>query len=286
MGRPANPNPPHGSQARYKGTKNRPPCRCRRCVKGWTQAGQRRHLLRLAGKPASLTPDEIARVVAHIRVCQDAGMSQNVIARKADIAQSTISRLLNRPQAGCLRAQGERILAVRVGDFDDRSDRPSTGTVRRVRSLYLAGHGPLSISAVTSLSEAMVTELAGGRYPCVSARTEAAVRRAVTVLAGRAGTCRAARRRAEREGWAPLGAWDAIDDPNCTPDTVEGEPSFLERAAIRREEIIHLAWCGHEPEQILDRLNGEVSISTVRQIVQEWRTGQKRVRTNPERTAA
>jgi transposase len=51
-----------------------------------------------------------------------------------------------------------------------------------------------------------------------------------------------------------------------------------ERAALRREEIIHFAWHGDTPEQILARLNGEVSIATVRQIVQEWRTGVKRDR--------
>lgn len=278
MTRPANPNPPHGSQARYKGNKKRPPCRCRNCIDGWTRAGQKRALLRLAGKPASLTREEVAAVITHIRECQNAGMSQNIIARKAGISQSTISRLLNRPDAGCLRTQGQRILAVKPGDFDEYGDRPATGTVRRVRGLYLAGHGPATIAASASLSEAMVTDLSGNKYPVVSARTETAIRHAVAELAGRPGRSIGARRRAEREGWAPLGAWDDINDPNCTPDAAGEELNFHERAALRREEIIHLAWCGHEPEQILARLNGEVSISTVRAIYREWATGQKRDR--------
>jgi hypothetical protein len=278
--------PPHGSEARYKGTKRRPPCRCRRCVVGWTQAGQRRHLLRLAGKPASLTSEEVAAVIAHIRDCLNAGMSQNVIARKAGIAQSTISRLLAPVASGCLRSQGERILAVTPGDFDEYGDRPAIGTVRRIRGLYLAGHGPGSIAPHAGLCETMVTELAGGKYLSVSARTETAVRRTVAALAGMPGRSLAARRRAKREGWTPLGAWDAIDDPSCIPDTDAEEPSFLERAELRREEIIHFAWHGDTPDQILARLDGEVSISTVRQIVQDWRTGQKRNRAKTERTAA
>ncbi|MFF4489478.1 hypothetical protein ACFY0F_23765 [Streptomyces sp. NPDC001544] len=275
----AKPLPPHGSQARYKGSSTRPPCRCRRCITGWTQAGQRRHLLRLAGKPASLTRDEVTAVVAHINTCLDSGMSQSLIGRRADVAQSTISRLLTRPNAGCLRAQGERILAVHPGDFDEVSDRPSLGTVRRIRGLYYAGHGPQAIVVYASVTLTIITEIAGAEYEWVTPGTESAIKRACTALTGIEGTSRRARARALREGWAPLAAWDddTIDDPAATPEFGD-VLNFHERAALRREEIIHLAWCGHQPEQIVDRLNGEVAISTVRQIVQEWRTGQKRDR--------
>lgn len=212
------PLPPHGSQARYKGTKQRPPCRCRHCIRGWTQAGQKRHLLRLAGKPASLTRDEVAAVLDHIRACMAAGMSQSLIARKAGVAQSTVSRLLSRDDAGCLRQQGERILTVRPGDFDDRSDRPSIGTMRRIRGLYYVGHGPLAIREHAPITLTLITEIAGGQYSSVSPSTEAAVRHACNVLANIPGTSRQARARALREGWAPLGAWDDIDDPAAVPD--------------------------------------------------------------------
>ncbi|MGW1160417.1 hypothetical protein ACWD48_19795 [Streptomyces sp. NPDC002519] len=210
--------PAHGSQARYKGSTTRPPCRCRRCVRGWTQAGQKRHLKRLAGKPASLTREEVAAVVTHIRVCTNAGMSQCLIARRAGVAQSTISRLLSRDDAGCLRQQGERILAVRPGDFDDRSDRPVIGTMRRIRGLYYAGHGPLAIREHAPITLTLITEIAGEQYSSVSAATEAAVRHACAVLAATPGTSRQARTRAIRESWAPLGAWDDIDDPAAVPD--------------------------------------------------------------------
>ncbi|WP_307169156.1 hypothetical protein [Streptomyces sp. B3I7] len=145
-------------------------------------------------------------------------MSQQLIAREANVAASTISRLLSRPDRGCLRAQGQRILAVTPGRFDDYADRPSTGTVRRIHGLYFAAHGPVQIADASNLSPSMITQLAGGRYQSVAARTEKAIRQAVTELATRTGTCPRARLRAQREQWAPLGAWDDIDDPQAVPD--------------------------------------------------------------------
>ena len=86
---------------------------------------------------------------------------------------------------------------------------------------------------------------------------------------------------AHAKGWRDPQWWEdygRIDDPTFDPNEVPDEPGFLERATLRREEIIHFAWHGDTPEQILNRLNGEVSISTVRQIVQDWRTSTKRDR--------
>lgn len=244
------PLPPHGTEARYKGSSTRPPCRCHTCIKGWTKAGQRRHLLRLAGRPASLTREEVAAVIAHVHTCRNAGMSQCLIARRAHVAQSTISRLLSRDNAGCLRAQGERILAVRPGDFDDISDRPALGTIRRIRGLYYAGHGPQSICQHATISLTLVTELAGADYDVVAPTTEATIRLACAALAGIPGTSRAARRRAQREQWAPLGAWDDIDDPaavpdwtgNCGTDAGWWLHSVNEIPACDRCEAAHTRW--------------------------------------------
>jgi hypothetical protein len=107
-------------------------------------------------------------------------------------------------------------------------------------------------------------------------------------LAGHPGTSVRSLRRARLEGWAPPAAWDdeTIDDPNGAPDFGDSVLNFHERAALRREEIIHLAWHGDTPEQIFNRLNEEVSISTVRAVIHEWRTGQKRKRPEPKQVAA
>ena len=211
-----------------------------------------------------------------------------MIAVQAGIDQSTVSRLLRRSDPQCQRSHGERILAVRPGDFSAGGMRPAIGTIRRIRGLYVAAHGPRKIGDLMGIAETRVIDTARGHFVQVTLKTEMGVREAVATLQHQLGTDVRALSRARREGWHPLGAWDDIDDPNCQPDGPTVVLNFHERAALRREEIIHFAWHGDTPEQILARLNGEVSISTVRQIVQDWRTGQKRDRriSKPESAVA
>jgi predicted DNA-binding protein (UPF0251 family) len=159
-----------------------------------------------------------APVLAHLRDCLAAGMTQGLIARQAGVNQSTISRLLRRPDAQCQRSQAERILAVRVGDFSADGYRPSIGTMRRVRGLYAAGHGPRKVGAIMDTAETRLIDIARGAYGHVTLKTDMAVREAVAVLRDQLGTDSAARARALREGWPPLGAWDDIDDPNAEPE--------------------------------------------------------------------
>lgn len=271
------PIPPHGSQGRYKGTASgsRPPCRCRACVTAASRAGQIRTLARLAGRPRRI---DAAPVVAHLQVCLDSGMSQCLIARQADVDQSTISRLLRRPNPQCMREQGERLLAVRPGDFSAAGLRPAIGTIRRIRGLYAVGHGPRKVGDLMGVAENRIIDTARGIFTQVTLKTAVGVQEAVATLQYQVGTDERARSRALREGWHPLGAWDNIDDPNCQPDVPTAVLNVRQRAELRREEIIHFAWHGDTPEQIRARLNNEVSISTVRQIVNEWRTNTKRQR--------
>ncbi|MER5694883.1 hypothetical protein ACWDBO_31235 [Streptomyces mirabilis] len=211
------PTPPHGTQGRYKGTASgsRPPCRCPKCVACASRAGQERTLDRLAGRPRRM---DAAPVLEHLHKCLAAGMTQGLIARQAGVNQSTISRLLRRPNAQCQRSQGERILAVRVGDFSADGYRPSIGTMRRVRGLYAAGHGPRKVAAIMETAETRLIDIARGIYGHVTLKTDMAVREAVAVLRDQLGTDSVARDRAFREGWPPLGAWDDIDDPNAVPE--------------------------------------------------------------------
>ncbi|MEV0220825.1 hypothetical protein [Streptomyces sp. NPDC050704] len=211
------PIPPHGSQGRYKGTLSgsRPPCRCPKCVAGASRAGQERTLDRLAGRPRRI---DAAPIIAHLHKCIATGMSQCLIARHADIDQSTISRLLQRPNPKCQRTQGERILAVRPGDFSTQGMRPSIGTVRRIRGLYAAGHGPRKVGQMMGIAETRLIDMARGICEHVTLKTDLAVREAVASLHAQPGTDVQARARALREGWPPLGAWDDIDDPNAVPE--------------------------------------------------------------------
>lgn len=271
------PIPPHGTEARYKGTRyGRTPCRCKLCTRANRLGGIRRERARNAGEELLIGRDVI---LPHLEELRASGMSQALIARHARVSQTTISYLFNGKIQSCQRDKALGLLAVQPGQFDDLAERPALGACRRTRALYAIGHGRESIAATSGLSVCTIGQIANSRYTLIDGRIDAAIRLAYRLLASTPGPSGKAAGRAASQGWAPPAAWDddAIDDPNASPDFGR-ELNFHERAELRREEIIHFAWHGDTPEQITNRLNGEMSISTVRQIVQDWRTGQKRQR--------
>ena len=211
--------PPHGSEARYKGTRtgSRPPCRCEKCVRGNRLAGIRRERVRLAGQ-SNLTPLPV--LVAHITVLTDSGMSQCAIGRAANVSQSTISNILNGKLNSCLRSKGERILAVRPGIQDNISERPALGSARRLQALYAIGHGAIAISSRFDINHATVSQIVNGRYKLINGSIAARVRNIYDQLSSTPGTSKHARTRAATGGWAPPAAWDetTIDDPAANPE--------------------------------------------------------------------
>lgn len=210
------PIPPHGSEARYKGTRfGRPPCRCEPCTRANRLGGTRRTRARNAGEDLLIGRDVL---LPHVQELQASGMSQALIARHANVSQTTISYLLNGKIQSCMRAKALAILAVRPGQFDDLSERPAIGASRRTRALYAIGHGRDSISATCGLSVCTIGQIANSRYTLIDGRVDAAVRLAYRLLADSQGPSLKARRRAESQGWAPPGAWDDIDDPAAMPD--------------------------------------------------------------------
>jgi hypothetical protein len=276
--------PAHGTDARYKGnrTGTRPPCRCKLCQRGHRRADLERELRRQRGE-RSLVP--VAEVLPHILMLRATGMSQTMIAREAGVAQSAISYVTTGRNKTCQADVARRILTVRPHRFDGNAERPAIGSIRRVRALYSLGHGRADISTRSGLSIASISLLAEARWNVIDNKAATALAETYRQLVHQRGTNWKNERRAAREGWAPPGAWDDIDNPDCEPDAPAVQLNFHERAQLRREEIIHFAWHGDTPEQILTRLDHEVSISTVRQIVQEWRSGEKRVRPQQEKTA-
>ncbi|MFJ8583673.1 hypothetical protein ACIRD2_03295 [Streptomyces sp. NPDC093595] len=163
----------------------------------------------------------------------------------------------------------------------------SCGTRRRLQALACLGWPMKALGPYIGVSPATVNRLT--LQARVSRATAKAVERCYEQLRSQKpeshgitpSTARKARNRAEREGWLDPDWWEdygRIDDPTFDPGNADRALNFHERARLRREEIIHLAWVGHAPEQIVDRMGGEISISTARQVVQEWRTGRKRDR--------
>ena len=237
----------------------------------------------------------------HVLAIKATGMGLAGIAKHTGVSRGSLDHLLygsgDFPPAAVIRTENaEALLAYwpSLDDYENHNTIDGAGTRRRMQALAAAGWSSHAVHRHTGGAHKQTFERL---YTCdkVTARLARAVRDFYNEYASKKSeeygipAWLAARTRAyaAKRDWAPAIAWDddTIDDPAAEPSYGQ-TLNFHERAQLRREEIEHLAWCGHEPEQILARLNNEVSISTVRQIVQEWRTGVKRVRTSPERTAA
>jgi hypothetical protein len=215
-------------------------------------------------------------VAAHLQACIDAGWTRREIAAATHVSERGIRYILN-GQRTVQHHNAKRLFAVRP----EHSPRvPPIGTIRRIRALSRAGYTVEWTGQQVGCSHRHIYEILNGSVELVDRGLAERFAELYRRHEGTRGPSNPARIAAKSKNWHGPEAWDVdtIDDPGAQPDLGDRVLNFHERARLRREEIIHLAWHGDTPEQILDRLNGEVSISTVRQIVQEWRTGQKRDR--------
>ncbi|MGW0626479.1 hypothetical protein [Streptomyces sp. NPDC002758] len=272
---------PHGTTARAKGRPSAgvKACPCRPCRDAENAYDKRRRLLNETGRTlmvdATPTREHLANLFA-----EGAGWIQ--LGAAASCSTSTLVAILRGERTEITRRVASRILAVEATDALPPNRHVSAiGSIRRCRALIAAGHRFLDIAEASPLDLATVRYIINAQPANVSARTAAGVVTAYEALSGQPGNSARSLNRGAREGWRDPQWWEdygRIDDPDFDPASADGELNFHERAALRREEIIHLAWCGHTTEQILARLDNEVSESTVNAIVREWRTGQKRDR--------
>ncbi|MBZ6207468.1 hypothetical protein KVH31_13270 [Streptomyces olivaceus] len=288
MGRPAIPADAfdHGDPRRY-----RRGCKCRPCTTAITAEVRRGRYLRATGRGLLTTTHRAARHIARLR---DAGMPDRQIMADALISEDVLYRIV-RDEGSIHRATETRVLALKAADTDlpgSGSQTSGLGTVRRLRALAADGWTATELAHRCGRHKQFIVHLQN-QAETVTVRRWVAdyVTKLYTELDGlkpedhgiAPHIAERTRSRAASKGWVGTAYWDgeALDDPDYDPAETLRELNFFERAQLRREEIEHLAWCGHSPEQIVDRLNDEVAISTVRQIVQEWRTGQKRDRKQP-----
>lgn len=271
----------HGDARRY-----RRGCRCTDCTKAVTAENARNHYLRQTGRGRLTTS---TRAASHIDRLRAAGVNDAKIMEDAQTCPDIFYRVLRgRP---IRRSTENRILAVKPGadrDIAKNGHRvPAVGTTRRLRTLAANGWPAAELGRRTGRHKQFIVSLQQyedgaqvRQWVCTY------VSELYDLLAGLRPEdhgvpphiAALTRKRAAGKGWLDSGYWDVedFDDPDFAP--AAASPGQRDLAALRREEIIHLAWHGENPEQILNRLDGEMSISTVRQIVHEWRTGQKRVR--------
>lgn len=267
------PLPAHGTEARYQGSTTRPPCRCRTCITGWTQAGQRRQLARLQGRPASIPS---AAVTAHIKTLIDSDMSAGQIAAAAGVNTSTVCEHAEGRWLKIRRTTAEKILAVQPGQYGNLGQVPALGTRRRLQALYAIGYGVTILAAATDLTANGIAKITYGQVETVSARTHRIVADAYRRLSRTPGPSHRARQRAEREGWASPAAWDDnIDDPAAQPDIDQApEAPQAGRDPYTADEIRHLASFGVPIPEIASRVHR--SENYVQQIVRGWESHARR----------
>lgn len=284
MSRPAIPAEAfeHGDPRRY-----RRGCRCRQCTDGVTAEVRQGRFLRATGRGRSTTPERAARHIAYLR---DANMPDKEIMADALISQDVLYRIVR--QEGTIRRSTEiRVLAVKPRDTElpgSGNHIPGLGTVRRLRALAADGWTAAELGRRSGKAKQFIVYLQNQAGEITVRRWVADyVTTLYTELAGlkpeehgiTAHFAQRTRDRAAAKGWVGTAYWD--DEEFENPDFIPVANIEFKRddtAALRRDEIEHFAWHGDTPEQIRARLDNEVSIATVRQTVQEWRTGQKRQR--------
>ncbi|MFG2328297.1 hypothetical protein ACGFMM_01590 [Streptomyces sp. NPDC048604] len=244
--------PAHGTQGRYKGTANRPPCHCTKCVDGWTRAGQKRLLSRLNGQPASIPAEPVTR---HIAKLHAAGMSTGQVAEASGVNASTVRDHARGAFPTIHRTTAEKILAVRPCHQASIGFVPALASTRRCQALYAAGHAPDTIAAAhPHLQVRSVEYIVRGSRQRVSVANHNAIAEAYMQLADIPGNSRV-RERASAEGWAGPEYWDDEDfgNPDFTPATSDAL-NVLQLGAHRRREIAHLAASNVPEHEIAARL--------------------------------
>ncbi len=278
---------PHG-YARYR----LDGCRCYLCGYARAQYDDNRNRAIAYGTWQPWVDAEPVR--RHIRTLQDCGLGTRRIAEAASVDRKRLQAVLTgRPDRGTppqekLRPEpAAAILAVQptLDLLGSATPISATGTHRRLQALVAGGWPQHHLAAALGMTD--------GNFSSLLARNQVIVRtaRAVQDLydqrwrldprqhgVGNQAYARA-KSHADRSGWAPVGAWDddTIDDPAARPDTgTERTLNRDELAAVRREEVEHLDTAGIPEHEIARRLG--MGLSTVRQIITELRTGQRRDR--------
>lgn len=279
----AKPLPAHGTTARAYGSPGRRSrCHCQPCRTARNRHQKKIRVDRELGRSPFTSP---AKAQAHL-IELHRTMSWDTLEAATGVWFSNLVAIYQGKRTKIRHETEAKILAVEApakGDPGQYID--ATGSTRRLQALSCVGHSYAAICEAVGTCPNRVVSIANGRQRTIrrdlADRIAAAYQQlAFNPPATNKHTTRT-RNVAQAKGWRDPQWWEDyghIDDPDFDPSEADAELNFHQRAKLRREEIIHLAWVGHRPEQIVNRLDNEVSISTVRTIVQEWRTGQKRQR--------
>lgn len=282
------PLPDHGTLSRAKYHK----CKCQPC-RDYIAAYQRTRYRKIGyGTWQPLVDAEPVR--QHLLALNAAGLSYEVIAERTGLYTATVTGFVYDLSPKIRRKKRTRpdtaakILAV-TADSVTPGMVSAVGSVRRIRALAAVGFPMRSLAPRIGVAKTTVWRIT--QQTEVYRPTSRAVADCYTDLrdqrpedhgippwlAARTRQWAADRQWPDPLWWEDMGH---IDDPMFDPAAAERELKRNELAALRRQEIAHLAAFGREPEEIAERL--DMALSTVRTIVQEIHTGQRRDRTRDE----
>lgn len=285
--------PEHGTLSRAKYHK----CHCEQCRRASADYQRTRHRKRGYGTWQPLIDAEPVR--QHLLMLRDHGISYIRAAELAGMYAPTVGRLLytvagRKPVKRVRPETAEALLAVQPNAISThRTD--ATGTHRRIQALAANGWPLRRQGSHFGLNPCTPGRLLAQTTLCTT--TAKAIADAYDTLWDQrpedhgVTACDAdkTRRRAAERGWRDPLWWEdmgGIDDPDFNPDAVEQPLKRDELAALRRAEIIHLTRYGYTPETIHQRLNEEISLSAIRNIVVEYHKGERRDRRKKTEAAA
>ncbi|MYR36310.1 hypothetical protein GTX14_04475 [Streptomyces sp. SID4944] len=275
----------HGTLSRYK----HHGCKCDTCRNGYTAWQRNRYRRRGYGTWQPFVDAEPIR--QHILTLHGSGMSYASIAQAAGMYEATLRGFLYALGPKSPRKEkatheiAARILAVTpdpmLSGWVD-----ATGTRRRIQALAANGWPMSALATFIGVNSGSVNRFTR------QTRVYADTARAVAEVYGKYATASPQdhgvpqwksdrhRREAQTKQWPDPTWWEdmgRIDDPTFDPlKIVERRLNRDELAAVRRAEVEHLASYGYDADEINKRV--DLSISTIRGILLELRTGQRRDR--------
>lgn len=194
-----------------------------------------------------------ADVATHLRRLLASGHTRLDIAAEAKVSERAIRNYLagtRQPRPSTSRA----LLAVQPLGQPPRV--PAIGTARRIQAMAYQGWAIKQTASMAGCSWSYLFELLRGDYATMPREIAEAVEKLARKLHGIPGPSGQSRAAARRNGWAPLAAWDDINDPCELPNLGAADEELGRRhlAALRRQEIAHLASFGVPEREIADRL--------------------------------
>lgn len=203
--------PPHGERARYlRG------CRCRDCLNAHYRYMSQYRLDRERGQKRRVDSTQAATRINELLAT---GWNQAQIATAAGTSRRSISYILSGTSPTISRNTERRILTI----HPDQTPPPPgcvdpTGTIRRVRALAAIGYPIAHIADAAGMHRDALTKITRGNFPRVRATTADTIASVYRRLADTPGPSQRARNTAAKQGWAPPGAWDNIDNPAELPE--------------------------------------------------------------------